>query len=97
QTIVRIEMRDTFLSEFHWGYEKYSTNFNNAVTIPPSDHLKYAGVPTWSNEIWFRPPKIIKAKSDVEKMGNLMDNPSYKGNVSVSYIERSATTLANSA
>lgn len=97
KTIVRIEIKDTFLSEFHFAHEKFSTQSNNAETIPPSDRMRYAGVPSWGNEIWFRPPAVIKTKSDLERMGQLMDNPAYKGPVRESYIERSATTLASGA
>lgn len=93
KTIVRIEMKDSFFSEYHWGHEKFATNYNNAATIPPSDDFKAAGVPTWNNEIWFRPPKVIKKTSDLEMMGKLIDNPGYKGNIHATYVERTAINL----
>jgi hypothetical protein len=88
-------MKATFLSEYHWGHSKFSTNFNNAETIPPSDKFRSPGVPAWNTEVWFRPLKTEKRKSDSEKLGNIMDGKNYKSNVRSNYIERSATNLAN--
>lgn len=91
QTIVRIEMKDSFVGEFHWANEKFNNNYNNAETVPPSDSNKFAGIQEWSNEIWFRPMKKTKVKSDTERMGELMDNANYKNMVRESYVEKSAT------
>jgi hypothetical protein len=96
--IVRLNMTDTFFHEFHWGHERFANNYNNAETIPPSNHMRYPGVQPWNNEIWFRPMKKIKAKSSLQRAGELLDSSEYKKHIRNNYIETSIlNTVAKTA
>ncbi len=57
---IRIDMTRSFLDIAHFAGEHLPKQFNNALTIPPSDEHRIDRYPPWNYEIWFRPAKKKK-------------------------------------
>jgi hypothetical protein len=62
QVTIRLEITNVFNEVGHFGNDKLSPQFNNALSIPSGDGYKPANIPAWNSEIWFRPSKEIHIK-----------------------------------
>jgi hypothetical protein len=58
---VRLEMARHFNTGKH--FNSSDTEYNNAVTLKPSNENKLNDVKPWGYEVWFRPAKDIKDKA----------------------------------
>ena len=55
QLTIRLDMDRTFLDISHFAGAHLPAEYNNALTIPPSDDKRLESYAPWNYEIWFRP------------------------------------------
>lgn len=60
QLTIRLDMERSFLEIAHFGGEHLPPQYNNALTIPPSNQRKLDKYDPWGFEVWYRPGKTIK-------------------------------------
>lgn len=71
QTVVRLEITNSFSSVRHFKNEEQEKNHNNAWTIPEGQEPNFLKNPKkWGKEIWFSPMKQIKARDHIVSTGN---------------------------
>lgn len=87
---VRINITNKFSDLGHFQHDSIDPQFNNALSIPAGTPMEGVDIPSWGNEIWFRPIKVIRTE-DLPPSGlDAVGNPLTK------YLRMLSTPLTNS-
>lgn len=92
---VRIEHSNRYSSVTKFTDDKYDPQFNNALTVEGSGMLKDDDVDDWGNEIWFRPSKPIKSKSEVTRIAEIMNSKDMKSTMTEALVMSELTNMTS--
>jgi len=59
---IRLEITNLFSDLGHFQHDSIDPHFNDALSIAAGEPMEGVNIPSWGNEIWFRPVKIIKTE-----------------------------------
>ena len=97
-TVVRIDQPLSWANGLPTKYTKQPL-INNIVTIPPSNKGVAAEF-AWGKEIWFGLPTVVKIKSDLEVVGDILDQRNIKQIIAtpfvVNYLVESSSNFVRS-
>lgn len=74
QSVIRLEIERSFTEVAHFTSANKPPIYNNAVSIPPSDHHRLANYKPWGYEIWFRPGKKVEIADELTQTANILGN-----------------------
>ena len=65
---IRLEITNLFSDLGHFQHDSIDPHYNDALSIPAGDPMDGVDIPSWGNEIWFRPVKTIRTE-DLPRSG----------------------------
>ena len=94
---VRMDITNEFTELAHYANDKFKAEINDIESIPKSDQERMSKYAPWNYEIWVRPVKKVKVKTDLAAFDDASRNSQMKQQLALGFLANSLSQYASTS